>query len=292
MIHRFIFFLVILLFNLNSCPATHICKADLQILNRFWSYANNHNLAELPVNERIPTIARFFLNTPYQSNTLNVTKEELPVINLRELDCVTFVENVLALSLLPEYNEKFIDSFVANIVKLRYRNGEIIDYTSRLHYSSDWLFEMQNQQILTDLTLFAGGVSYNPNVNFMSKHYDRYPPLKQDPHLLSKIKEIETAINNRTYYYIPKQQVNKAGSKIKEGDIILITTHIKGLDTSHLGFAIKKDGKTYLLHASSSSKKVTISEMPLQEYMSGISSQSGIMLARVAKAMPSQLLSD
>ena len=74
-------------------------------------------------------------------------------------------------------------------------------------------------------------------------------------------------------------------NKIKNGDIILITTHIKGLDTSHLGFAWKKEGKTYLLHASSKGKQVMISSLPLQEYMEGIDSQSGIMLARAAKTL-------
>ena len=55
--------------------------------------------------------------------------------------------------------------------------------------------------------------------------------------------------------------------------------------TSHLGFAWKKEGKTYLLHASSKGKQVMISSLPLQEYMEGIDSQSGIMLARAAKTL-------
>lgn len=270
-----------------GCQAHHISKADREILHSFWNYANRHRLTDLPVNERIPVVARYFLDTPYKSNTLNVTKEELPVINLRELDCVTFVENVLALSFLNEYNDQSITQFVENIVKLRYRNGQIEDYASRLHYSSDWLYEMQRQHFLTDITQFAGGIDFQPDLYFMSKNYDRYPPLKQDKKLLTKIKTIETAINQRTYYYIPKNKVNEACSKIKDGDVILITTNIKGLDTSHLGFALKQDGATYLLHASSQGKKVIISRKPLQEYMEGISSQSGIMVARSAKVLPS-----
>lgn len=270
-----------------GCQAHHISKADREILHSFWNYANRHRLTDLPVNERIPVVARYFLDTPYKSNTLNVTKEELPVINLRELDCVTFVENVLALSFLNEYNDQSITQFVENIVKLRYRNGQIEDYASRLHYSSDWLYEMQRQHFLTDITQFAGGIDFQPDLYFMSKNYDRYPPLKQDKKLLTKIKTIETEINQRTYYYIPKNKVNEACSKIKDGDVILITTNIKGLDTSHLGFALKQDGATYLLHASSQGKKVMISRKPLQEYMEGISSQSGIMVARSAKVVPS-----
>ena len=98
-----------------SCTATQICKEDRNILQNFWKYAKENKLADLPVNERIPYVARFFLNVPYKGNTLNVAKENLPVINLRELDCVTFIENVLALSFLPDYNSGYESVFVKNI---------------------------------------------------------------------------------------------------------------------------------------------------------------------------------
>lgn len=284
MVRIFIFLIAFLVFSTWDGRANQVSQADQKILQTFWNYADKHQLTKKSVAERIPLIARFFLNTPYKSNTLNVTREELPVINLRELDCVTFVENVLALAYLQEYNDKSTDTFVANIIKLRYRHGEIEDYASRLHYSSDWLYEMGQQNILTDITQFAGGIIYKPDVHFMSKNYDHYPPLK-DPELRTKIKEIETVINQRTYYYIPKSGINEICNKIKEGDVVLITTNIKGLDTSHLGFATKQGGKTYLLHASSNGKKVMVSKQPLQEYMEGIPSQSGIMLGRAVKTI-------
>ena len=278
--------LFLLLFVWGNGAVAQISPKDKAILRTFWKYAEKHNLAELPVNERIPYVARFFIGTPYKGNTLNVTKGELPVINLRELDCVTFIENVLALSFLPGYGAAYESAFVRNIVKIRYRNGEIEDYASRLHYSSDWLYEMQRQRLLTDLTLFAGGVDYRPQVCFMTRHYDRYPALKDSPELREKMKGIEAEINKRTYYYVPKAEVDKAYGKIKDGDIILFTTNIEGLDTSHIGFALKQNGNTYLLHASSSGKQVMISKNPLKEYMEGVNIQSGIMLARAAKVVP------
>ena len=278
--------LFLLLFVWGNGAVAQISPKDKAILRTFWKYAEKHNLAELPVNERISYVARFFIGTPYKGNTLNVTKGELPVINLRELDCVTFIENVLALSFLPGYGAAYESAFVRNIVKIRYRNGEIEDYASRLHYSSDWLYEMQRQRLLTDLTLFAGGVDYRPQVCFMTRHYDRYPALKDSPELREKMKGIEAEINKRTYYYVPKAEVDKAYGKIKDGDIILFTTNIEGLDTSHIGFALKQNGNTYLLHASSSGKQVMISKNPLKEYMEGVNIQSGIMLARAAKVVP------
>ena len=58
---------------------------------------------------------------------------------------------------------------------------------------------MSQQRLLTDLTLFAGGINYRPQVCFMTQHYDRYPPLKRDRVMRLKMKEIEGAINKRTW---------------------------------------------------------------------------------------------
>ncbi len=286
MIRLFILCSILLLTSVNCRAATTISKADRQILRSFWEYAEKQQLSGMSIEKRIPVIARFFLGKPYKSNTLNVTQEELPVINLRELDCVTLVENVLALAYLGQYNENAVDSFVENIIKIRYRNGEIEDYTSRLHYSTDWLYEMQRQKLLDDVTLATGGIKYSKPVHFMSKHYTRYPVLAKDRKLLQKIKTIETEINKRTYYYIPKEKINSIAGKIQNGDVVLITTNIAGLDTSHLGFALKQNGKTYLLHASSTGKKVVITEQPLQEYMEGIQLQTGIILGRIVLPVP------
>ena len=279
----YIIYLLCLLSCFGSCNATTLSDGDRHVLKSFWEYAGEKKLTDMPVNERIPVIARFFLDKPYKAGTLNVTKSELPVINLRELDCVTLVENVLALAFLDHYDNTAIAQFIDNIVKLRYRNGEIVDYTSRLHYSSDWLYEMGRQNFLTDVTKNTGGQILPLDIYFMSRNYTKYSALAQNPKLIPPIRDIETAINKRTYYYIPKEKVNEAYGRIQDGDVILITTNIKGLDTSHLGFALKKNGNIYLLHASSMGKKVMVTEVPLKEYMADIKNQTGIMVARVIK---------
>lgn len=280
--------LLLLLYTIST--AAGISENDRRILQRFWQYAERHNLKELPVSQRIIPIAHFFIGTPYKSHTLEVSQKDLPVINLRAFDCVTFVENVLALAYLAEYNDSSTRQFVQNIMLLRYRDGQALDYTSRLHYSSDWLYEMQRQNILTDLTRFAGGILRQDKVSFMSDHSERYPALKSNPELLARIKEIEKNINQREHYYIPKDKINESCPRIREGDVILITTNIKGLDTSHLGFALKKNGQTYLVHASSDGKKVMISKNPLQDYMADIRSQSGIMVGRATKCLAQDLI--
>lgn len=262
-------------------------KADSLILKRFGEYAVRQKLEELPIDRRIEMIGKFFLAKPYKSGTLNTTQKEMPVINLRELDCVTFVENVLALALLSNYDTISMRDFVHNIVKLRYREGKITDYTSRLHYSTDWLYEMERLHYLSDVTKSLGGTRYFPQVGFMSAHPGKYPPLAADKHLVDKMRDIETSINKRTYYYLPKEKIKTATGKIHTGDIVLITTNIRGLDTSHLGIAVKKGRKTYLMHASSTAGKVVITTDPLELYMADIASQTGIIIAR-----PNRILSE
>lgn len=282
--------LILLTSLFSSCDSCVISEADRLVLQKFWHYAQTNHLKEQEAGERISSIARFFLDTPYKSNTLNTADGEKLIVNLRELDCVTFVENVLALAFLPEYTSSSEDAFKKNLQKIRYRDGIIEDFTSRLHYSSDWLYEMQQNLLLKDITADLGGIKHTKGINFMSGHHELYPALKNNPQLLTKIKNMEDSINKRTHYYIPKSDIDKVYSKIKAGDIILITTNIAGLDTSHLGIAILYNGTIHLLHASSEYKKVMISLSPLKEYMAGIRSQSGIIIGRTYQRMAQDLI--
>lgn len=281
--------LILLTSLFYSCDSCVISEADRLVLQKFWHYAQTNHLKEQETGERISSIARFFLDTPYKSNTLNAAEREKLVVNLRELDCVTFIDNVLALAFLSEYTSSSEDTFQKNLQKIRYRDGIIEDFTSRLHYSSDWLYEMQQNLLLKDITADLGGIKHTKEINFMSGHHELYPALKNNPQLLTKIKNMEDSINKRTRYYIPKSDIDKVYPKIKTGDIILITTNIAGLDTSHLGIAILYNGTIHLLHASSEYKKVMISLSPLKEYMAGIRSQNGIIIGRAYQRMAQDL---
>ncbi len=261
--------------------AATIAPADSAAFRMFCAYAKRYGLEQMSVQERIPVIARFFLGRPYKSGTLDVPDSEKPVVNLRETDCVTLVENILALARLPKYREQNLSRFVDNLVRIRYRNGKITDYASRLHYSTDWLYEMQQQHLLKDVTQKIGGVEFPHNIGYMSKNFRNYPQLAADTlTLLPKIRAVEAEMNRRTYYYIPKDSIYKTESRIEPGDIVLITTNIPDLDTSHLGIAYERNGKIYLLHASSSARRVVVSTEPLGAYTQTVGNQTGIIVAR------------
>jgi hypothetical protein len=251
---------------------THISKQDSKVFDRFKEYSKSE--------PGIKEVLLFFIDTPYLGGTLNIKDKEELVINLSGLDCSTFIESAISLYACYKSEDLSLKSFANKLQSIRYRDGNIEDYTSRIHYSSDWIYENVKNNVVEDITKDFGGISFNPNINFMSTHSKKYKALK-DGKYVERIKEIEDAVNKREYYYIPKRAVPSIEDKLRDGDIIFITTDIKGLDISHVGFAIRKEGKTHLLHASSTGKRIMISKRTLGNYLANIKHDTGIIICRL-----------
>lgn len=83
--------------------------------------------------------ARKLKGIPYVAHTLEINKKEKLVINLRQLDCTTYVENVVALSMCMSEKKYTFKSFCDNLKKIRYRDDSRPHYTQRLHYFTDWI---------------------------------------------------------------------------------------------------------------------------------------------------------
>jgi Protein of unknown function (DUF1460) len=202
------------------------------------------------------------------------------VVNLKTFDCVTFVENMVALTetrraLLPNF-----DIFKQKLTNVRYRSGQI-DYAARLHYFSDWLFENEKRGILKDITHDIGGENFPKTVFYMSQKRDTLYGNMADPTTFAAMKTVENAITKRPKFYIPKEDIPDVESKIKDGDIIAVTNRLEGMDIAHTGFAIWKKGRVYMLHASSQFRKVIVTDVPLADYLMKNKSQTGIMVGRL-----------
>lgn len=224
-------------------------------------------------------IGQTFLGTPYVEKTLEVGQTETLVINLRGLDCTTFVENTLALGLLMHQNKNDFDSFAEILKTIRYRNGELNGYPSRLHYFTEWIRNNQTKGLVNDITNELGGVSLNKPINFMGSHRSLYPFLENDENY-ERILQIEVDLAKEAFCYIPQNDILEHESLIHSGDIIALATSIKGLDVTHTGFAIKMaDGRIHLLHASSTGA-VKITQVPLLDYLKKIKGNIGIVVAR------------
>ena len=232
--------------------------------------------------------ARKFLGIPYVAHTLEINDDEQLVVNTRQLDCTTLVETVTALTLCAQRKEYSYEAYCKTLREMRYRDGRIDGYPSRIHYFTDWIVTNQKAGIVAEIQ------KPNPpftavqtvKVNYMSQHPQSYKALKAHPEYVSEIRQMEKRITGKKFRYIPKSEVKdtKAMRKaIHDGDIIAITCKKAGLDIAHLGFAVwRKDG-LHLLNASQIHKKVVEEPMTLRKYLSQHSSHTGIRIIRIAK---------
>ena len=237
-------------------------------------------LLETDFGKTVVAIGKTFAGTPYVAKTLEIGETESLVVNLHGLDCTTYVENVLAFSLLLRDGKSNFDSFTKALEHIRYKDGKLDGYGSRLHYFSEWISDNQEKSLLKDITSEIGGVEINKEINFMGTHRELYPFLKDDSNF-EKIIETEAALAKRTFCYLPQDQIEANEHLIQAGDIIALATSINGLDVTHTGIATReKDGRIHLLHASTGSMEVEVSKLPLVEYLKGIKSNIGILVAR------------
>ncbi|MGB5385160.1 MAG: N-acetylmuramoyl-L-alanine amidase-like domain-containing protein [Eudoraea sp.] len=237
------------------------------------------NLKQSDFGDTMILVGQTFLGTPYVAKTLEIGESESLVINLQGMDCTTYVENVLAFSTLLMKDKMNFDSFASTLEYIRYKDGKLDGYASRLHYFSEWIVNNVQKKLLEDVTAEIGGLEIKKDINFMSTHRDLYPFL-EDEENFKKIKASENYLNNQSICILPQDQIEANENQIINGDIIALTTSITGLDITHTGIAIReKDGRIHLLHASSSGK-VEVSELPLVDYLKKIKKNTGIMVAR------------
>lgn len=228
-------------------------------------------------------IAKQFLGVPYVASTLERGKEEQLIVNLHELDCTTFVETVTALAIASEKKNPDFNDFIAALQLVRYRDGKLDGYSSRLHYFSEWIHNNVDKGLIEDITSGKGTSSLVLNLFFMSTHADKYPRLINNSWNIEKIREAERNLEGREIYYFAKEDLNNPQiiKNIKNGDIIAIVTNIKGLDIAHVGIATYENEELHLLHASSKHMKVVIEGVNIYSQLKDNKTQTGIRVMRI-----------
>ena len=238
--------------------------------------------------ETAVSIGKSLLGKPYTPHTLESDGPEELVVNLRAFDCTTFLETTLALSLAyheagnQAHNPDKLDaSFRKFLTRLRYRNGQINGYASRLHYFSEWLRDNDRKDLLRDISHeLPGSMAVAKSVNYMTAKIGKYPSMS-DPAVFKQIAQTESVVSQQSFYFVPKKNLRTAEKSLREGDIIMIMASRPGLDMKHCGLAVWQSGRVHLLHASSIGKKVMITPQSLTDYVLANRWLSGIRVARL-----------
>lgn len=227
-----------------------------------------------------------YLDVPYVAHTLEADGAEELIINCDEVDCTTLVEYVLAETLTPKMADGDVSetAFAENLQKIRYRDGKIDGYTSRLHYIADWINNGVRNHFLMDVTAAMSPDTQKLSLSYMSSNPQQYKQLANSPENVARMKKIEQALSGKEVHYLPKEKLPANGLPwIKDGDIIAITTNTPGLDVTHMGIAFYADGKLTLLHASSAEKKVVVSKVTLSQMLKDNEKWTGIRVLRMNK---------
>ena len=264
---------------------------DREIFEARVRWADAEGLAALEPGAAIGRLAESFVGTPYTPGTLEADGPEGLVINFREFDCVTFVENMLAMTRfirdggadLLQDGDATEARFEEYLTDLRYRGGEINGYPSRLHYFSEWLTDNERMGLLRVVTGDLEPDSDAEQIRFMSTHPEAYRQLA-DPGVLAEIEDMETRLNSAgPRRFVPQDRIADVADGIRTGDVIATTSTVEGLDIAHTGIAVWIDGRLHMIHAPLVGDSVQISEVPLADRIRSIASQDGIMVARWAE---------
>lgn len=256
------------------------CEGDTIAINDLLKQGHASGIND--ANALIEFYARKLLGTPYVAHTLE-GDEEMLTINIHELDCLTFIETLYSLTRATLNGRYSWRDFAANIENVRYRGGEMGDYSSRIHYISEWIIDNHVRGNLVEITPDLPHVDYMvKNIDYMTHHTDSYRQLKNDSAMVEKIRRFE--LRNHRFPYIKRSWLNDKELKaaLRSGDFVTLVTKIEGLDVSHNGIVIiDEKGDPYLLDASMSGGKVMLESKPLFKYLEHSKTNIGVRFFRM-----------
>lgn len=256
-------------------------NADNQLITQLLNDAK-----KMPKNTNWTLLfAKKFLGRPYVAHTLDNNEYERLVVNTRQLDCTTFVETVVALSLCAKNGKTSFADYCAYLTKIRYSGGKVA-YTHRNHYFTSWIEENTKNGVAHEIQSINAPFCATQTVkaNFMSTHVSAYTMLNRHREWLNDIVRQEKAITGKKYRYIPKNAVNSSKAMrdaVHDGDIIAIVTNKKGLEIAHLGIAVWKSDGLHMIDASSIQKKVVEESITMSQYLQRHPSHLGIRVVRL-----------
>ena len=256
------------------------CDGDTTLINDLLHQGYGSGITD--ANALIEFYARKFLGTPYVAHTLEADQEVL-TINVHQLDCLTFIETLYALTRATLQGRYSWRDYAANIENVRYRGGKMGDYSSRIHYISEWIIDNHVRGNLVEVTPDLPHADYMvKNIDYMTRHTDSYRQLKDDSAMVEKIRHFE--LRNHRFPYLKRSWLNDKAVKaaLRSGDFVSLVTKADGLDVSHNGIIVIDDkGDPYLLDASMSGGKVMLQSKPLYKYLEHSKTNIGIRVFRI-----------
>lgn len=246
--------------------------------------ATSGQWSKLPMGKRMVRVAKELEGLPYLAYSLEIDDHiESPSVNFKGMDCWTFFEICLGFSRMLEVPQTRYrpEDLLKQIEWTRYRDGRCRgNYLDRIHYLAEWYADNHRRSTIKDITNQFPTKEMKNQCNEMTKLWQSYRYLKQNPELRQGMATHEKRLSQMTVRMIPKNKVKGIEHKLQEGDIIGIARHKDGSYCSHVGIIIKdKQGRSRFMHASTTYRKVVIDDT-LSNYLQQFDKHAGILVAR------------
>ncbi len=236
---------------------TSLPRANLSTFTPKQWAAAFHEARELPLGARIGLWADLagvdatYVNGPLGEGP-GATPDAGPLYDFAHVDCVTYVEQVYALALAPDYA-----SFPDTLRRIRYRDGKV-DFRWRNHYTvSDWL--PANAWFIRDITGEVGaGLTQTMHKTISRAHFFAEKGLTQ----YRTVPDEEA-----TTEYIPRDKAAEVLPKLHTGDMLIFVLDTPGIIAGHVGI-VRNPGTLTVQHASLTHGEVVTS--PLAAYVAGL----------------------
>ncbi|MBF0546163.1 MAG: DUF1460 domain-containing protein [Candidatus Riflebacteria bacterium] len=247
----------------------------------------------VPPERRITFVSGYFLGRKYHpetqkrikdlrsnpnvrleaSNTQPLPLEILPT-SLEYLDCMTYVEHVLALA--SSDRADYTGSFLPRLVDVMFdANSEPLTNHLRSHFTSHWGDVNERKGYI--LNLARGHPAAVSREVLLNKVGDNKTYYVVDRFMISTAPQI--------IYYFPLNAILERRVDLSSGDILALITDKEGLDVSHMAFFILQHGKRLFRHASYS--KNIITEEDFETFLRQKKDLKGLMVFRpILKAPP------
>jgi hypothetical protein len=258
--------------------------AGRAVFERLMTRAADEGWRQLSLGALMGRFGQALLGTPYVAHTLELDDTvESCVVDLTGLDCVTYFENVLNMARIVRAGEPTAAAMIGAVRSTRYRDGIQAGYASRLHYTTDWIWDNARRGHVKDLAPeLPGAEPFRQAVGFMSSHPEAYRQLRAHPEWVPAIRRCEEAINARPKMFVPLARIAAIEPLLQTGDIIGVASSAPGIDIAHTGLCFKDgQGVARFMDASSAPSRMKVAlEGPIHEAIAWSPRNTGIVVAR------------
>lgn len=214
---------------------------------------------QLPVSRRIEFISKYLLGRKYRKETRARLKKQkaarpavkveatnaqpLPVKILKTsmtyLDCMTYVEHVLAIAAASKAD--YQKGFLCRLIDVVFNaNGQPLMSHHRNHFTSAWGDVNERKGYVKNMARnHPLAVMREVHLNRVGKNRTFYV---EDRFMIAGAPQ--------QVWFFPRDKVLEKRVPLASGDVVAMVTDKEGLDVTHMGFYIERNGKKFLRHAS------------------------------------------